>query len=109
MFSFASLNIRRLRAICESFRSLDHLYSARRRFSLMISASSRAAAAQGCNADGGCIAVFGCMPCFFHAAIIPREELTIAPLPFSFNAKAASSAVPPCAPYPGTRKNVFLN
>lgn len=40
---------------------------------------------------------------FFHAHIIAREELTIAPRPLASKAPVTPFAPPPCAPYPGTK------
>ena len=46
-------------------------------------------------------------PVFCQAHMMEREALTMAPQPFLSKAYCTSSAVPPWAHYPGTRKKVW--
>lgn len=44
-------------------------------------------------------------PPVLTAERISREDATISPFPRASNARAMPSAVPPCAPKPGTRRS----
>ena len=95
----------------ESVRTLSHtnLYRLCKGDAQLVSHIGRRCAgvtATSSSADSGSSESLYCSS-LRQAPMMPRDEFTMAPEPLWSNMPATLCAVPPCAPYPGTRKNVW--